>query len=111
MKLKLELIFKDRVGIVADISALIARHGLNIVSMEVLRELNRANVYLEAEEVTPPAERRELFDILERIPDLIEIRFIETLPQEECENRFKVVLDNISDGVVAIDKNGSRHHH
>ncbi len=106
MKLKLELIFKDRVGIVADISALIAQHGLNIVSMEVIREADRANVYVEAENGAQIADRRELFEILGRIPDLIEIRFIDTLPQEERENRFRVVLDNISDGVVSIDKEG-----
>ncbi|MDX2448662.1 MAG: hypothetical protein QNK29_15840 [Desulfobacterales bacterium] len=38
MKLKILLVFKDRVGIVADISALIAQQGLKIVSMEVVRE-------------------------------------------------------------------------
>ncbi len=47
-----------------------------------------------------------MFEILGRIPDLIESRFIDTLPQEERENRFRVVLDNISDGVVSIGKDG-----
>jgi PAS domain S-box-containing protein len=106
LKLKLELIFKDRVGIVADISALIAQYGLNIVSMEVLREAERANVYFEAEQRTEIVARRQIFEILGRIPDLIEIRFIDILPQEERENRFRVVLDNISDGVVSIGKDG-----
>ena len=106
MKLKLELVFKDRVGVIADISALIAQYGLNIVSMEVLREAEKANVYLEAEQRTEIVARREIIEILGRIPDLIEIRFIDTLPQEERENRFTVVLDNISDGVVSIGKDG-----
>ena len=106
MKLKFELIFKDRVGIVADISALIAQHGLNIVSMEVVREADKANVYVEAGNGVMRSHRREMFEILGRIPDLIESRFIDTLPQEERENRFRVVLDNISDGVVSIGKDG-----
>lgn len=106
MKLKLELIFKDRVGIVADISALIAQQGLNIVSMEVIRKEDMANVYVEAENGNGASERHDVFELLARIPDLIEIRFIDTLPQEERENRFRVVLDNISDGVVSIDKEG-----
>jgi PAS domain-containing protein len=38
---------------------------------------------------------------------LIQIRSIDTLPQEERENRFRVVLDNISDGVVSIDREGN----
>lgn len=109
MKLKLELIFKDRVGIVADISALIAQHGLNIVSMEVLREDDKAKVYVETEKSavkTEATSRRKIFEILGRIPDLLESRYINTLPQEERENRFRVVLDNISDAVVSIGKDG-----
>lgn len=106
MKLKFELIFKDRVGIVADISALIAQHGLNIVSMEVVREAEKANVYVEAENGVKNSQRREILEMLSRIPDLIESRLIDTLPQEERENRFRVVLDNISDGVVSIGKDG-----
>ena len=106
MKLKLELIFKDRVGIVADLSALIAQHGLNIVAMEVVREADKANVYVEAENGVKSSHRQEMFAILGRIPDLIESRFIDTLPQEERENRFRVVLDNIRDGVVSIGKDG-----
>jgi transcriptional regulator of aroF, aroG, tyrA and aromatic amino acid transport len=106
VKLKILLVFKDRVGIVADISALIAQHGLNIVAMEVVREADKANVYVEAENGVKRSHRQEMFAILGRIPDLIESRFIDTLPQEERENRFRVVLDNISDGVVSIGKDG-----
>ncbi|MBR9984856.1 MAG: sigma 54-interacting transcriptional regulator [Desulfosarcina sp.] len=106
MKLRFELIFRDRVGIVADISVLIAQQGLNIVSMEIVREADKAKVYVEAENGVKNSHRREMFQILGRIPDLIESRFIDTLPQEEREKRFRVVLDNISDGVVSIGKDG-----
>jgi len=106
VKLKILLVFKDRVGIIADISALIAQHGLNIIAMEVVREADKANVYVEAENGVKSSHRQEVFAILGRIPDLIESRFIDTLPQEERENRFRVVLDNISDGVVSIGKDG-----
>jgi len=106
LRLKLELIFKDRVGIVADISALIADHGLNIFCMEVVRETDKAIVYVETENNAETSRPEQIFDIIGRIPDLIERRFIDTLPQEERENRFRVVLDNISDGVVSIGKDG-----
>jgi PAS domain S-box-containing protein len=106
LKFKLELIFKDRVGIVADISALIADHGLNIFSMEVVRKADRAIVYVETDKKNKTLQPQDFLAIIGRIPDLIESRFIGTLPQEERENRFRVVLDNISDGVVSIDKNG-----
>ncbi len=106
MNLKFELIFKDRVGIVADISALIAKKGLNIVSMEVVRRDDRAKVYVETEDGSKRLDQQALFEILGCIPDLMERRSIDTLPQEERENRFRVVLDNISDGVVSIDNEG-----
>lgn len=107
MNYKLRLIFTDRIGIVADISALIADHALNIISMEVIREEDRARVYLELESTEKITGKQELFEVLGNILDLIEIRFIDTLPQEERENRFRVVLDNISDGVISIDHKGN----
>jgi len=107
MNLKLELIFKDRVGIVADISTTIARQGGNIISMEVVRCEDRAHVYLEAENHEQKARIEEIIEILANVAGLIQIRLINTLPQEERENRFQVVLDNISDGVVSIDRKGN----
>jgi len=103
---KLELIFKDRVGVVADVSAVIARRGLNIASMEVVRRSAKAHVYVETENSSRLSERRTLFQVLGQVPDLIEIRFIDTLPQEARTNRFRVVLDNIRDGVLSIDAEG-----
>lgn len=106
LNLKFELIFRDRVGIVADISVSIAKQGLNIVSMEVIKKADKLNVYVGMEDGTTHPEKQSIFEILKRIPDLLESRIIEILPQEERENRFKVVLDNISDGVVSIGKDG-----
>jgi PAS domain S-box-containing protein/TyrR family helix-turn-helix protein len=103
---KLYLLFKDRVGIVADISTLVAGKHFNILSLEVERADDRARVYLEIEKRIPAEGRGEIFELLGKIPDLIEISFIDTLPREERENRFRVVLDNIRDGVTSIDGDG-----
>ncbi len=106
MNLKLELIFKDRVGIVADISSILAGHTLNILSMEVERHADRAHVYLEAENGARLSDQQEIFQILGNVQDLMEIKFIHALPQEKRERRFRVVLDNIRDGVISIDTKG-----
>lgn len=103
---KIELVFADRVGIVADVSVTIARHGLNIVSMEVVRRENKAHLYFETEGDLAIATVEDIFAILGETDGLQEVRFITTLPQEERENRFRVVLDNISDGVISIDTEG-----
>ncbi len=106
MNLKLRLCYKDRVGIVADISKNVADSLLNIVFMEVVRKNNRAVVYMEIE----GSESKNGFDAavsrLKKTHGIQEMNFIDTLPQEEREDRSRVVLDNISDGVVSIDREG-----
>jgi transcriptional regulator of aroF, aroG, tyrA and aromatic amino acid transport len=106
MRLKAELIFQDRVGIVADVSSTLAGLGLNILSMEVTRKSSRAHLYLETDINQKVSGWKDILENLGDTPDLVDIRFIDTLPQEERENRFRVVLDNISDGVVSIDRDG-----
>lgn len=106
MNQKIRLCFKDRIGIVADISNLIAANNINIVSMEVVRMSDEAHVYMEVEGTSHLGDPRKVIDILNRIEDVQEVHFIDTLPQQEREDRFRVVLDNISDGVVSIDREG-----
>ena len=104
LNMKFKLIFKDRIGIVADISVLIAKHDLNIVSMEVERKLDQAHIYIELESIGIMPDDKKILGLLVTIPDLKDISVIETLPHEEKENSIRVVLDNISDGVISIDK-------
>ncbi len=106
MNIKMELVFKDRIGIVADISAVIVHHGLNIVSMEVEQRNGHAHVFLETRKKDSSIENEHLLALLSDIPDLIRLQYIDIMPQKERENRFRVVLDNISDGVFSIGKDG-----
>lgn len=107
MNVKLRLLFTDRIGIVADVAMLLAEHDLNIIGMEVVRKESIADVYLEAEQSEHTLAPEEIFEMLGKIPDLKEIRFIETLPHEARENRSRVMLDNIPEGVLSIDKEGN----
>ncbi len=106
MNVKLKLRFKDRIGIVADISTRIAENGLNIVSMEVVRKDREALVFVEVESGRRKVDRAELTQFLGNTADVIEIHGIGSLPHEERAERFRAVLDNISDGVISIDRNG-----
>jgi transcriptional regulator of aroF, aroG, tyrA and aromatic amino acid transport len=103
---KLKLLFKDRMGIVANISTILAQSGFNIISMEVDRKMDEAHVYTEIENITQQMDKNKLSHIFDEIDGFIKNEFIHTLPQEEKANRFRVVLDNMSDGVVSIDKEG-----
>ena len=106
MAIKLQLIFQDRVGIVADLSRHIADHNFNIVAMEVVRSQDHALVYLEAENRSDEKETATLLQALSNTPGLLEFSPITTLPQEERELRLRVVLDNITNGVMAVDTRG-----
>ncbi len=107
MALKAELIFKDRVGLVADVSTRVADQGLNIYSMEIEQKNDRTHLFLEIEKTKECPSHEKLIEILSEISSLIEIHALDNMPWEERENRFRTVLDNISDGVVSIDKNGN----
>ncbi len=106
MNLKIKLCYKDRIGIVADISKKVADDGLNIVFMEVVRRHDKALVYLDIETYCQEYDIDSIIVSLKKTKGLQEINFVDTLPQEERENRFRVVLDNISDGVISIDRDG-----
>jgi TyrR family helix-turn-helix protein/PAS domain S-box-containing protein len=103
---KLNLLFRDRLGIVADISAVFARSGFNIVTMEVEKIDHQADVYLEVERDPDGLNREEAIEALKTIPDLVSIRLVNTLPRERREKVFRFVLDNVSDGIVSIDMDG-----
>jgi transcriptional regulator of aroF, aroG, tyrA and aromatic amino acid transport len=97
------LLVRDRVGVVADISERLARGNLNILSMEVERTDRYAHVYTEVDIMEGHYDSKRIERSLTDIPDLSSIRFIQTLPREKRENTFRVVLDNIRDGILSID--------
>lgn len=104
--LKLHLRFRDRLGIVADVAASLAAEGANIAAMEVERHHAWAEIFLEVESDDPGLDGNMIIDVIKSIATLQQARLIETLPRERRENRFRVVLDNISDGIISIDRNG-----
>ena len=102
---KLEILFTDRVGIVANVATIMAEQGVNILSMEVVVEQEKTAIYLETE-AAPEFDREALLRTFRTLPNLTEIVVIATLPQEKREKRFQVVLDSISDGILAVDEQG-----
>lgn len=103
--LKLQLIFKDRVGIIADLTTILGERAINILSMEVDACGEKTFIYFETQpEAGDPI--HVLIRKLKTIPGLIDISPIKTLPQEKREKSLKVMLNSVSDGIVAIDDNG-----
>jgi transcriptional regulator of aroF, aroG, tyrA and aromatic amino acid transport len=98
MPIKLHLVFRDRVGIVADLSRRIADRMFNIVAMEVDRVDDLAHVYVDCENRQADEVAADLAQALDDIPGLLSSRPIDTLPQEEQARRLRVVLDTSPTG-------------
>ncbi|QGP91220.1 Anaerobic nitric oxide reductase transcription regulator NorR [Neomoorella glycerini] len=99
--MRLRLQFADRVGMVADVARVVSGHGLNILSLEVIPD----NMYLEIEEGTMISSE-QLIKELAAIIGVRHLELIQLLPHEEREQHLQIVLDSVSDGVIAIDARG-----
>jgi transcriptional regulator of aroF, aroG, tyrA and aromatic amino acid transport len=104
--LKLQLIFIDRVAIVADVTGVLVKYGLNILSMELQVKGKFTYVYLETENNDTRFEQESFFKHLKQISGWRETRIIHNLPQAKRERGYKFVLDSVSDGIISIDENG-----
>ncbi|MCP3943519.1 MAG: PAS domain-containing protein [Desulfobacteraceae bacterium] len=103
--LKIKLLFTDRKQIIEDITKVLNLNDLNIFSMEVKNKNHQTQIYMETRSSNRSPSLEKIIKNLEQIPDLIAISHINSMPQEIRENRLKVVLNSISDGIISIDKN------
>ncbi|HAS90210.1 MAG TPA: Fis family transcriptional regulator [Desulfovibrio sp.] len=102
---KYKLVFKDRIGIVFDITELMMVHKLNIISMEVEQEEGFAHISVEIEGGHPlnTEETLALFSTLPAIERQIEVK---RLPQEKREKWFRTLFDGMSEGIVSVNSKG-----
>jgi len=98
MAMRLKIPNIDRVGLVLDISRLLADQQINIVSMEV--ELK--TIYLEVESRSLEA-TQEMLHHLQDIAGVIAVIEIDLMPHQEKSEQLKAVLTAVSDGIVGID--------
>jgi transcriptional regulator of aroF, aroG, tyrA and aromatic amino acid transport len=99
MRLKIPNI--DRVGLVLDISRVLADRGVNIVSMEV--ELSTTYVETAA---LPPEVGRSIIEDLRKIPQVLEVVPIDFMPHQIRTERLKAVMASVGDGIIAVDHEG-----
>ncbi|MGW8193148.1 MAG: sigma 54-interacting transcriptional regulator [Desulforhopalus sp.] len=103
---KMQLIFKDRIGIVFDIAKLMAEQGLNIVAMEVAQKEGFAKISLEIERQDRNVTSSTVFGLFKTIPGLESQSELRRLPQEERQRWFRTVFDGMSEGVISVDAGG-----
>lgn len=104
--LKLQLIFKDRIGIVFDIARLMTNQGLNIVTMEVEQKDGLAKISIEIEKQDRSFDKHALFSLFSTLPGLRSQSELQSLPQEKRQKWFRTLFDGMSEGIISVDASG-----
>ena len=104
--LKVQLVFKDRIGIVFDITKLMSEQGLNMVSMEVAQKDGFAKISLEIEKLENSVNCSSLFALFETLPGLERQSELRRLPQEKRQRWLRTMFDGMSEGVISVDAGG-----
>jgi len=98
---RLKLPNVDRVGLVLDISKVLAARKINIISMEV--EPN--TTFLELEGMSEQT-RQEVVVALLSIPQVLDVLQIGLMPHQVRTEQLKAVMTAVGEGIVAIDAEG-----
>jgi len=104
--LKLQLLFKDRIGIVFDITRLMTNQGLNIVTMEVEPKDGLATISIEIEKTEHSFDKQSLFSLFSTLPGLVSQDELQRLPQEKRQKWFRTLFDGMSEGIISVDSAG-----
>lgn len=92
----------DRIGLIKDISCILAERQINILSMEVKPN----TVFLEINLLTED-DKCYIFNTIKAIPQVIDVQEIDLMPYQEKAEQLKAVLGSVSDGIIAMDPQGN----
>lgn len=99
MRIKIKNV--DRYGLVYDVSKLLFEKHLNILSMEVKKDV----IYVETEDITAEKEEDLLLQ-LKNIANVEGIHAVFLMPREEELQNLKIVLDAVQEGILSTDSEG-----
>ncbi len=99
MKIRIEN--KDRHGLVYDISKILLKYQINIISMEVIRNIT----YLETEMLSSKNEQKIISEI-NSLSDIVSTRPIMLMPHNEKYQQMEIVFNTINEGILITDKSG-----
>ncbi|MDF2569259.1 MAG: tyrR [Sporomusa sp.] len=99
--LRLKISNIDRLGLVLDISHVLAVRQINIISMEL--EIN--TIYIEIEPLNE-TNKQYLISELCAIAQVTAVTEINLMPHQEKAEQLNAVLTSVSDGIIGIDLEG-----
>lgn len=95
--LRWKIITGNRVGMVHDVLRIFAEEKIDILSMEVVPE----QIHVKIKRVDSAFHLEER---LKEIAGVRDIQKVEVMPYEEREQQLRAVLDSISEGIIAVNK-------
>ncbi len=100
--MRIDVFFRDRVGIAHDILSVLVRRGLNVVAMEV----DPPHIFIDAQAL-PDSRYSELRSDLMNVPDVAAVDEIDLLPGARRRLNLHALLCAVADPVMAVDALGS----
>lgn len=104
--LKFQLLFKDRIGIVFDITRLMCEQGFNIIAMEVEQKNGFAKISIEIEKKESNLDQASLLALFATLPEIESQSKLVQLPQEKRRKWFRTLFDGMSEGIISVDAKG-----
>lgn len=101
MLLRLCMPCVDRLGLLLDVSLVLAQLGINIASVE----MERGAVYLECQQI-PFEQKQELLLALEQVDGIYKVTEVSYMPSKERAEQLDAVLASVQDGVLAVNEDG-----
>ncbi|KYO65279.1 sigma 54-interacting transcriptional regulator [Thermovenabulum gondwanense] len=92
--------FKDRVGMVRDVSETIASCGANIIALSV----KQGEIYFNIEPI-PEIKLKDILDKIRNIKDVYEVTPVEWLPHELAHQHLITVINSVEEGIISVNKN------
>lgn len=93
---------KDRHGLIYDISKILLKYNINIISMEVIKNIT----YLETNTLTYKYEQNLLSE-LNQLSGVIQIKPIMLMPHDEKYQQMDIVFNTINEGIIITDNHAN----
>ncbi|MHC6180463.1 sigma 54-interacting transcriptional regulator [Clostridium sp. JNZ X4-2] len=100
--LRLEIISRDRIGMVLDILKKLYENNISIHSLEVFPN----KVYIKVETLQEEEKESNIIENLLNINGVLKVREVELLSYEKNERRLRAIIDAVQDGILAINHSG-----
>jgi len=105
-ELNIQINFEDRIGLGHEIFHLLEELQINLLGMEA-----KANQTMMIKFFCSSEEKIEQFiQMLKRIKGVYDVIFKDHMPYEQRENQLTTILNSVSEGIIAVNKEGTITH-